>query len=161
MQNPAKSIVAVVAGMFLVIFLSVGTDLFLENGQIFRSIPLLLALLYRIVYAVMGGYVTSFLAPNNKMRHVMVLTVLGSFLGILGALANWGRSDQWYPISLVILSFFAVIEGGKLQMKSAPQKLLASGNRVVPVKSKAKSGSKATSKSKIVKSTKTKSAKRA
>lgn len=114
MKNILKSVGAVFAGMLVIIILSVVTDQILEQGKIFASIPLVLALVYRTVFAILGGYVTAMLAPSKHMKHVVVLTVIGSILGTLGALANWGKSDEWYPILLVVFSFFAVLAGGKL-----------------------------------------------
>jgi hypothetical protein len=58
--------------------LSIGTDVILENLGVFppQNEPasyvgwmLMLALIYRSVYAVVGGYVAATLAPDRPMRH--------------------------------------------------------------------------------------------
>lgn len=123
MTKPLQSIGSVLAGMFVIIFLSVGTDLALASS-VLPNIPLVLALIYRTAYAILGGYITAMLAPGNRMKRVWVLNVIGSILGTLGALGNWGKSDQWYPILLVIFSFIAVWGGGKLQISNTTSKTI-------------------------------------
>jgi hypothetical protein len=132
MQNLPRSLAALFAGMLIVIILSVGSDVLLEK-TIWPKVPLLVALLYRTVYAAIGGFLTAMLSPSHQMRNVYTLAILGSILGILGALANWGRPDNWYPIALVIFSFAAVVGGGKLfvarNQKTAPAKAKATKSK--------------------------------
>src|SRR6186713_2556761 len=97
-KNTLKSIGAVLAGLIAVIILSNGTDMILEASGIFPPVKeqltngfttlwmLLLALIYRIVFMIIGGYVTAWLSPKKPMRHVLVLGIIGTVLGILGAI---------------------------------------------------------------------------
>ena len=78
---------------------------------------LALALFYRTVYTVAGGYVTAKLAPQNPMKHVMILGVIGTLAGIGGIVAGWNLSQHWYPIALAVLAYPSVCLGGKLKMK--------------------------------------------
>src|SRR5438094_704125 len=115
-MNILKGIGAVLAGFIAITVLSVGTDFVLEALGIFSPVdkPLLfmpwmaaVALFYRGVFAVVGGYVTAKLAPSKPMRHVIILAVIGTVLGILGTAANWSKttpSTLWYPILLVPVS---------------------------------------------------------
>jgi hypothetical protein len=91
-----RSIWAFVAGFFTVALLSMATDTVLEALKVFPPIGqpqallpwmLALALVYRTVFTVLGGYVTAALAPSNPMRHVRVLGVFGLFMAILGCVA--------------------------------------------------------------------------
>ncbi len=117
-----KSIGAVVAGFLTVALLSVATDYALEAVGIFPPIGdglfvtwmLALALFYRSVYAVAGGYVTAKLAPRNPSRHVMVLAILGTIGGVVGVFAGWNLSAHWYPIALAVTAYPLVWAGGKL-----------------------------------------------
>jgi hypothetical protein len=77
----------------------------------------LLALSYRIVYTIIGGYLTANFAPNAPMRHVIVLGVAGFIAGSAGALAAINLADlgpDWYPIALAITAFPCVWLGGVL-----------------------------------------------
>lgn len=91
-----KSIWAVVAGFLTVVVLSIGTDTILEKTGIFPPIAeglfitwmLALALFYRTLYTILGGYVTAWLAPQNAMKHMWVLAILGQRGGIAGVIAG-------------------------------------------------------------------------
>ncbi len=126
MKSTLKSIGAVFAGFVTVVILSVATDSALEAADIFPPISsaglfvtwmLALALFYRTVYTVLGGYVTARLAPSNPMRHVMILGIIGTVAGTLGAIAGWNLSQHWYPIALAVLAYPSVWLGGKLKTK--------------------------------------------
>jgi hypothetical protein len=120
-----KSIVAVLAGFLTVFILSLGTDQVLHVlkvyppwGQPMWSASLnLLALSYRLVYTILGGYVTARLAPRNPMRLVWILAWIGLVFGALGAVVGLTHPEigpTWYPVALAILSFPAVLLGGYL-----------------------------------------------
>ena len=121
-----KSIGAVLAGFISVFVLSIGTDVILENLGVFppQNEPasyvgwmLMLALIYRSIYAVVGGYVTASLAPDRPMRHAMILGIIGLVFAILGSIANSDKSTAWYPISLIVLTLPTVWLGGKLKTR--------------------------------------------
>jgi putative Mn2+ efflux pump MntP len=126
-MNTLKSIGAFLAGMLTVVILSIGTDAILENIGVFPSFDeqqknglfdwrlLLLALVYRCIYTIAGGYVTARLAPSNPMRHVIVLGSVGTVLATIGAIVGWHLSSHWYPIALVITALPCTWLGGKLK----------------------------------------------
>ncbi len=121
-----KSIGAVVAGVLVIVILSVATDALLEkvgffpppDKGLFATNLLAIALFYRTIFAFIGGYVTARLAPVNPLKHVKILLAIGTVMGILGVIGGWNLSAHWYPISLVITSGIAVWFGGKLGIKS-------------------------------------------
>jgi hypothetical protein len=125
MKNTLKSIGAVVAGFVTVVILSLLTDTILEQVGIFPPIGtglfvtwmLVLAFIYRSVYAVVGGYVTAALAPDRPMHHVTILGILGIIGGTLGVIAGWDLSAHWYPIALAVTAFPLTWWGGKLKTK--------------------------------------------
>ncbi len=127
-----KGIGAVIAGFLTVFVLSTVTDLILEAVGIFPPLTrglfntnlLVLALAYRTVYTVLGGFVTAKLAPNNPMKHVIILASIGTAAGILGVVATWGKDlgPEWYPITLAVLAFPSVWHGGKLYQKKHGKK---------------------------------------
>ena len=126
-NNILKSIWAVVAGFLIVVILSTATDKILEvlgvfppaTQGLFITWMLLLALTYRTAYNVVAGYATAKLAPQNPMKHVWVLAILGLFGGIAGIIVNlqMNLGPNWYPISLALLSIPSVWLGGKLAIK--------------------------------------------
>ena len=76
-----RSIGAVLAGMLAGIILTLGTDIVLHAIGVFppwgQSMvgfdgPLLLATVYRTVYAVVGSYIIARLAPDRPMQHALV-----------------------------------------------------------------------------------------
>jgi len=77
----------------------------------------LLALSYRIVYAVVGSYIAARVAPRNPMRHAMALGLIGLVLSAAGAIATITMADlgpDWYPISLVLTALPCAWLGGVL-----------------------------------------------
>ena len=125
-MNTLKSIWSVLAGFLTVVVLSTATDLIFEGlgvfppiGQgIFITWMLVLALSYRIIYTVLGGYITAKLAPQNPMKHVTVLAVIGTIAGFIGIFVGWNMSEHWYPIALAVTAFPCTWYGGKLREKN-------------------------------------------
>lgn len=132
-MNVLKSIGAVVAGFLTVVVCSIGTDKIMEATGIFSAPTadglfvtwmLGLALIYRTVYTIAGGYVTAWLAPQNPMRHVWVLAVLGQLGGLAGVVAGWNLSAHWYPIALAVLAIPSVWLGGVWRTRSTARVLV-------------------------------------
>lgn len=124
-----KSIGAVVAGFLVVAVLSTATDAILENTGVFPSYEdqmkygspvwlLLTALIYRSIFAILGGYTTAFLAPSNPMKLVKILGIVGTIGGTIGVFAGWQFGNQWYPIALAVTAFPLVWLGGKLRVRN-------------------------------------------
>jgi len=116
-----RHIGAVLAGIIVVVALSVATDMVLQ-ATIFPELAhknapntlLLIATAYRTVYGVLGGYVTAKLAPNAPMMDVIVLGVIGTAAALAGALTMQGESAAWYPWTLVMLALPQTLLGGYL-----------------------------------------------
>jgi membrane-bound acyltransferase YfiQ involved in biofilm formation len=121
-----KSIGAVLAGFIVVAVLSTLTDYILETAGIF-PLPgkekfdvtwmILLALVYRTAYTILGGYITAKLAPYKPMAHVWVLAIIGLLGALAGLIATWNMDlgPRWYPLALLILAIPSVWLGGWLQ----------------------------------------------
>lgn len=117
-----RSLGSVFAGLITVVLLSTLTDEIMHATGIIPRGPMwdsghnALALGYRCLASVAGGYVTARLAPRNAMRHVVILGVIGTGLATLGVMAtaglNWG--PRWYPIALAVTAFPTVWLGGRL-----------------------------------------------
>jgi uncharacterized membrane protein len=124
-SSMGRSIVAVLAGVLVIVVLSIGTDavlhatgVFPQLGQRMSDSLFLLATIYRTVFGVAGGYITARLAPNQPMRHALVLGAVGVVLGTLGAVATWNHvpslGPHWYPLALIVLAVPQCWLGGLL-----------------------------------------------
>jgi uncharacterized membrane protein len=116
-----RSIGAVLAGIVTVVVLSTGTDFVLEHSILpamgTPAAPprlLALALVYRVIYGALGGYVTARLAPARPMMHATILGVIGTVLGVLGIFAMWSFGNHWYPIALAVLAVPQTLAGARL-----------------------------------------------
>ena len=117
------SIVAVGAGFLATALLSVATDAVLHATGVFPPMPQVmsdplfaLATAYRIVYTIVGGYITARLAPERPMRHVLILGAIGTAAATLGCVATWNHvpslGPHWYPVALVVTALPSVWAGG-------------------------------------------------
>ena len=124
-RNVARSIGAVLLGFTTVFVLSLGTDQVLHSlavyppwGQPMYETRLnLLALSYRIAYAILGSYIAARLAPRHPMRHAMILGAIGVPLSAIGAIVAITMVDvgpAWYPIALVLTTLPCAWLGGAL-----------------------------------------------
>lgn len=111
-------------GFVTVVILSIGTDTVLEQVGFFPPIGeglferrlLIIALLYRSLFTILGGYVTATLAPTKPMKHVMILGLIGTVAGTLGIIVGWNLSEHWYPIALALTAYPFVWMGGRLRV---------------------------------------------
>ncbi|MGH9842981.1 MAG: hypothetical protein ACREEM_29945 [Blastocatellia bacterium] len=124
-RRPLRSIGAVLAGLLVIFITSMGTDAVLHATGVYPPWfqPMAdklwwLALAYRIVYGVAGGYLTARLAPGRSLSHALALGVVGLVLSIVGVAANWNAGPEfgpkWFAIALVITAIPCAWIGGKL-----------------------------------------------
>lgn len=124
-KNTFKSIGAVLGGIITIVVLSTVTDIVLERNG-FMAIPflgnawwiILLALIYRSIYTVAGGTVTAALAPRRPMRHAIILGIIGTVLGTIGAIASWDQAPAWFMIGIIVTALPCSWLGGKLKTKN-------------------------------------------
>lgn len=130
-RRRGKSVAAVFLGFLVVFVLSLGTDQVLHMlnvyppwGQpMFDTGLYILALSYRSVFTVIGGYVTAKLAPHSPMRHVWTLGIIGFVVAMAGAIATipMKLGPAWYPIVLAIIGLPCVWLGGVLYLRRHPE----------------------------------------
>src|SRR4029077_15902127 len=99
-----RSIGAVLAGVLAVIIISLGTDVVLHATGIYPPWfqPMaeglwVLALAYRVVYGIAGGYIAARLRPNSPVAHAVVLGVIGEVLSIVGVASHWNKGPEYGP----------------------------------------------------------------
>ena len=122
-----RSIGTVLAGVLAVFILSLGTDVVLHATGIYppwfqpmAGALFLLALAYRIVYGVAGGYIAARFAPDRTIAHALVLGGVGLILSIAGAVGTWNQGPEfgprWYPLALAATALPCAWAGGKLRL---------------------------------------------
>jgi hypothetical protein len=101
-----RSIAAVLAGMFVGIILTIGTDIVLHVIGVFPPWgasmvgfdgALLLPTAYRTVYGAAASYLVARLAPDRPMQHALVGGVVGLAVSILGAAVTWNKGPAFGP----------------------------------------------------------------
>ena len=124
-----NSFVSVCLGLLATVALSIGTDAAMHATGVFPQLgtPMsnglfALATAYRIVYGIVGGFITARLAKTNPMKHALVLGGIGTLLSILGAVASWNAGPEfgpkWYPVLLIFIALPSCWLGGKLSRRS-------------------------------------------
>jgi hypothetical protein len=134
-----RSTAAVFLGFIAVVVLSLGTDQVLHVLDVYPpwGQPMydpglnLLALSYRIVYTVVGSYITARFAPHSPMRHVWTLGVIGFVVGMAGAIATipMRLGPAWYPIAIALTALPCAWLGGVLHRTRHAQVVSGSGWR--------------------------------
>lgn len=122
-----RSVAAVVGGFLTVVVLSLVTDQVLHVLHVYPpwKQPMydaglnLLALSYRIVYTVLGGYITARLAPRSPMRYVWILGTIGFVFGVIGVIATLPLhlGPAWYPIAIAVTALPCTWLGGVLAVR--------------------------------------------
>ncbi|EQA43821.1 hypothetical protein LEP1GSC050_1876 [Leptospira broomii serovar Hurstbridge str. 5399] len=119
---------SILFGFMTVFVLSLGTDQILHILDVYPpwGLPMhdpglnALALSYRIVYTILGSYIAAAYAPNNPMKHAIILGGIGLFFSSLGAIVTITQYDlgpSWYPISLVITTLPCAWIGGLIERR--------------------------------------------
>jgi hypothetical protein len=116
-----RSVGAVFAGFVFVVVLSLLVDQVLHVLQVYppwgqpmrETSDNLLALSYRTLFNVGGGWLTARLSPRHPARHVGVLAGVGFVLATLGAIATvpMDLGPAWYPIALALTAVPSTLLG--------------------------------------------------
>jgi len=122
-----RSIRAIFLGFLTVVLLSLGTDQILHVlkvyppwGEPMRDPGLnALALAYRTVYTVLGGYVSARFAPHAPMRHAWIYGFVGLLFGAIGVVVGLTADlgPVWYPIALAAEALPCAWLGGTLYLR--------------------------------------------
>jgi hypothetical protein len=119
-----RSIGAVLAGFVAVVALSMGVDAVLhavhffppESKGMHDPVQNAVALAYRSLFTVVGGWIAARLALGRPMTHAAVLSVLGLAGGVAGVVLTWNLNlgPHWYPIGLAVGAVPLTLLGGWL-----------------------------------------------
>jgi hypothetical protein len=122
-----RSALAVLAGFVVIFVLSLGTDAILHAtgvyppwGQTMADSLFGLATAYRIVYGVLGCWVTARLAPDRPMAHALVLGAIGFVFSLAGLVFAQKHGPElgplWYSIAIVAIALPCAWAGGWLRV---------------------------------------------
>jgi hypothetical protein len=128
-----RSVLAVFLGFIAVVILSIGTDVVLHLLKVYPpwNVPMwdpglnALALSYRIVYTVLGGYVAARFAPYAPVRHAVILGIIGLIPAVAGVVYALNRGDMgpsWYPIVLALVGLPCCWLGGVWYQARHPER---------------------------------------
>jgi peptidoglycan/LPS O-acetylase OafA/YrhL len=117
---------AVLAGLIAVAMLDLSIDVVLHATGVYppwfkpMATPLwFLAIGYRTVDGIIGGYIAAWLAPDRPVKHALALGILGVVMATLGVVGTWNKGPEfgpkWYPLVLVVIAIPCALLGGKLR----------------------------------------------
>ena len=123
-STTGRSIWAVVAGLIIVVglalvgdIISQKTGLYPMDGTVATNGAFAIFLAYRLVFTVLGGYVTARLAPQNPVKHAVILGAIGTIGALAGVIAMTVKNmpgPAWYPWALVITAIPCTWIGAKI-----------------------------------------------
>jgi peptidoglycan/LPS O-acetylase OafA/YrhL len=123
-----RRIGAVLAGFLVVAILDTSIDAILHATGVYPPLfqPMktslwLLAIGYRTVDGITGGYVVARLAPDRPVAHALALGVIGVLLSAGAVVATWSKGPEfgpkWYPLTLVAIALPCALIGGLLRAR--------------------------------------------
>jgi hypothetical protein len=123
-RRTARRVGAVLAGLVAIFAITTATDVVLHGTGVFPGWNqrmsdglFALATAYRVLYGIVGCYITARLAPDRSMRHALVLGAIGVVLSIAGAIALGDRGPAWYSLAVIAMSMPCAWAGAKLWIR--------------------------------------------
>ncbi len=130
-----KNIGTVIAGFVLTLLLTRGMDILFESMGVFPTVEEqqkngfnvlwmnIVAILYRVVFTILGGYLTAKTSASKPMRNVNILGIVGTIIAIIGNIVVSQIPEManvlplWFSVVLVLIAYPCVWTGGKLATK--------------------------------------------
>ena len=123
-----RSVWAVLAGFIVIVITSSAMDavmhvtgIFPPVGQAMSDALFAWATVYRIIFSIIGCYVTARLAPNRPLSHALWLGYLGVVVSAVATVVTWNKGPafgpHWYPIALVLVAIPCAWLGSKIYEK--------------------------------------------
>ena len=118
-----RSFLAILAGLVLTIVVTTLADILMYQTGVFVQNGLttgdwLIATAYRLVIAVIGCWLAARLAPQNHMKHALILGGIGTLLALIGVWITSQKGPEfgpaWYAWLLVITALPCAYVGGWL-----------------------------------------------
>jgi hypothetical protein len=130
-----RNILAILAGFVLTLLLTRGTDILLEGVGIFPTVEEqqkngfnvlwmnIVAIFYRIVFTMLGGYITARTAASNPGRNVNILGIIGTIIAVVGNIVVYQIPEManvlplWFSVVLVLIAYPFTYAGGRLAIR--------------------------------------------
>src|SRR5213076_3120288 len=122
MSSKFRSVGSVFGGLAAVFLITTVTDVILHATGVFppwsqrmADTLFLVALSYRVVYGIVGGYVTARLARRRPVTHAVALGMAGVAVSVVGALVQAAHPEMgptWYSLVLVAVAVPTAWAGG-------------------------------------------------
>jgi hypothetical protein len=123
-----RRIGAIVAGLLVIGILDTAIDVIMHQTGVYppwfqpmRTSLWLLAIGYRTIDGIIGGYITARLAPDRPIVHALALGSVGILLSSAGVIATWSKGPEfgpkWYPLTLVAIALPCSLIGGLLRAR--------------------------------------------
>jgi len=131
-KTALKNIGAVIAGFVITLILTRGMDILLESIQVFPTVEEqqkygfnilwmnIVAIVYRVTFTILGGYLTAKLSASRPMRNVNILGIAGTIIAIIGNIVVSQIPEManvlpiWFSVMLVLIAYPSVWAGGRL-----------------------------------------------
>ncbi len=119
-----RSIFAVIAGSVVWTMLWLGSnalvmrlfpDWYGEGGKV-ESAPVLLFMILRsVIFSILAGYITAWIARRSEIKHTFALGVLQLVLGIIATIQFYNVAPLWYHALFLTLLIPSNVFGGWLR----------------------------------------------
>lgn len=124
-----RSILAAIAGSFAWAALWLGTNSLLAGSfpeiwgpgvRIDDPLVLLLIIAYSLVFSVLAGWVTAWVARRSEVKHAVALGVLQVALGSAVTEAAYATAPLWYHLAFLALLLPGNVLGVRLRLRQKP-----------------------------------------
>jgi hypothetical protein len=117
-----RTLWAIAAGFLTVVILSAAGDvackvagLIPADGSRPANALFGVFLAYRLAFTVLGGWLTARLAPEQPMRHALILGSVGTTVAVVGAIAMGSYGPGWYNAALILTALPLTLLGARLR----------------------------------------------
>jgi hypothetical protein len=120
-----RSILAVVAGTFVLLVAATVTDAVLlklfpaftdARGRVSSNAVAFLMMSYAIAYCVLAGYVAALVARRREVAHALALGVWLTLALVYPTIKFWDTTPAWYHVALFVLTLPACVAGGRWRL---------------------------------------------
>ena len=120
-----RSVFAVIAGSVVWTMMWLGSnalvmrffpDWYGEGGKV-ESAPVLLFMILRsVIFSILAGYITAWIARRSEIKHTFALGVLQLVLGIIATIQFYNVAPLWYHAFFLALLIPSNVFGGWLRI---------------------------------------------
>ncbi len=120
-----RSILAVSAGVFLWTVMWLGTngalagpfpEIWGEGVRIENTLILLLIIGYSLVFSLLAGWLTAWVAGRTEVKHAVVLGLIQVAFGLLVTVQLYATAPLWYHVVFVALLLPGNVLGARLRL---------------------------------------------